>query len=157
MRIAYAMHVRPVGDAVEASFREVDGTTVLAPSARQAHQEAKRLLVEVLRETVRGREDVPMPRKGRQPELVAPPLLLAAKLALYQTMRDQNVSNVQLARRLDVVEGSVRRLVDPDHRSHVDAVEAALAQLGKRLVLDLWPRAELDPRPHRQRPRRYAK
>lgn len=157
MRIAYAMHVRTVGEAVEASFRDVDGTTVLAPNARQAHREAKERLVERLHETVREREDLPTPSKGRQAELVAPPLLVAAKLALYQTMRDQNVSNVELAHRLGLVEGSVRRLVDPNHRSHIETVETALAHMGKRLVLEMWPRAELDQRPHRQRPRRYAR
>ena len=64
-------------------------------------------------------------------------MLVAAKLALYQTMRDQNVSNVALAKRLRTVEGAVRRLLDPYHRSQIDNVEAALAKLGKRLLVEL--------------------
>jgi antitoxin HicB len=67
---------------------------------------------------------------------VALPALIAAKLALYSAMREQSVSNVELARRLGVTETVVRRLVHPDHRSKIERVEEALAVLGKHLVVE---------------------
>jgi antitoxin HicB len=48
-------------------------------------------------------------------------------------LREQNVSVEDLAARLGIAEPAVRRLLDLDHRSHIDQVEAALRCLGKRL------------------------
>jgi antitoxin HicB len=44
-----------------------------------------------------------------------------------------NVSNVELGRQLGLDEKAVRRLRDPLHRSRIEAVEAALHALGRRL------------------------
>ncbi len=46
-------------------------------------------------------------------------------------------TNVDLAQRLGVFEGAVRRLVDPDHHaSCLDRVAAALAALGHGLIIE---------------------
>ena len=66
------------------------------------------------------------------------PLLIAAKLALYQAMWEAGLTAVALAKRLDLSEGAVRRLLDLDHRSHIGQVEAALAALGKRLSVEVY-------------------
>jgi antitoxin HicB len=47
------------------------------------------------------------------------------------------VSNVELARRLGTDEKAVRRLRDPLHGSRIEAVEAALRALGKRLEVSV--------------------
>ena len=73
----------------------------------------------------------PSPARGR-PVVILPPLV-AAKLALYQAMRAEGVTRTDLARRLGVQENAVRRLLDLDHRSHLDQVDRALAALGRRL------------------------
>jgi hypothetical protein len=44
---------------------------------------------------------------------------------------------VELARRLEIDEKSVRRLRDPLHRSHIGHIEAALRVLGKRLAVEV--------------------
>ena len=64
--------------------------------------------------------------------MILPPLVLA-KLALYEAMRVQRITRTELARRLGLQENPVRRLLDLDHRSHIDQVDRALAALGKRL------------------------
>ena len=73
----------------------------------------------------------PSPARGR-PVAVLPPLV-AAKLALYEAMRAQRITRTDLAHRLGLQENGVRRLLDLDHRSHIDQVDRALAALGKRL------------------------
>lgn len=73
----------------------------------------------------------PSPARG-QPVVVLPPLV-SAKLALYEAMRAQRITRTDLARRLGLQENAVRRLLDLDHRSHIDQVDRALAALGKRL------------------------
>ncbi len=73
----------------------------------------------------------PSPARGR-PVATLPPLV-AAKLALYEAMRTQAITRSELARRLGLQENGVRRLLDLDHRSHIDQIDRALAALGKRL------------------------
>lgn len=82
--------------------------------------------------------DIPKPsRPKRGQPLVAVPPLVSAKLALYQAMREAGLTRVALAGRLGVSEGAIRRLLDLDHASRLDRLEAALAALGKRLVLEV--------------------
>lgn len=80
----------------------------------------------------------PRPSTARAGEVVvALPPLLAAKAALWAAMTEAEVSNSELARRLGVSEGVVRRLLNFKHRSHIGQLELALAALGKRLVVDV--------------------
>lgn len=75
----------------------------------------------------------PGPARGR-PTVELPPLV-AAKLALYSAMRAQGVREAELGARLGAAEHVVRRLLDLDHRTHLDQVGASLRCLGKRLEL----------------------
>lgn len=72
-------------------------------------------------------------------ELVAVPSVVAAKLALYSAMKAQQVTKVELAKRLGVSEAAIRRLANPDHRSHIDQVNKALTALGCNLVVEVVP------------------
>ena len=81
--------------------------------------------------------DLPRPSQpaaGQRLVPVAP--LVAAKLALRAAMREQDITNTALARRMGISEGAVRRLVDPDHASRLDGVVAALATLGHGLIIE---------------------
>lgn len=68
---------------------------------------------------------------------VALPALVSAKLAVYEAMRGQRISQIGLAQKLGVDSRQVRRLLDLDHNSRMDQVEAALKALGKRLVISV--------------------
>lgn len=65
---------------------------------------------------------------------VAP--LAAAKLALRSAMCEGGITNAGLARRLGVSEGVVRRLVNPDHASRLEGVVAALAAMGRGIIIE---------------------
>ena len=85
-------------------------------------------------------EGEPIPRPSRpkrgQPCAVLPPLVVA-KLAVYQAMRETGLTQTALAEKLGCDPRQVRRLLDLDHRSRLDQIEAALSMLGKRLVLEV--------------------
>lgn len=83
------------------------------------------------------RRDLPRPsrRRGDGRAVLRP--LVAAKLALYQAMREEGVTQVALAKRIGRDHKEVRRLLDLDHRSHIGLVEDALEQLGRRLVVSV--------------------
>ena len=65
------------------------------------------------------------------------PTVVAAKLALYTAMRAQRVTNVELAKRLGVTESAVRKLTNPDHRSHMSQVQKALRAVGRSLKVEV--------------------
>lgn len=110
-----------------------DARTECAKGDEQAAATA--LLVDSLARCIVERRGIPRPSRKPGCQLVEPPVLVAAKVALYQAMYRNKLSNVALAKQLGTVEGTVRRLIDLRHRSHVDQVEAALATLGKRLLV----------------------
>lgn len=79
---------------------------------------------------------IPAPSKlKRGQHQVSVPLYLAPKLALYLAMREGGMRNTELAKRLGVSETVVRRVLDPKHHSKAEKIRAALAALGKRIVV----------------------
>ncbi len=100
---------------------------------REAVEEAQDCLGSALAARIAHKEEIPYPsRQKRGQRLIAVPLWVAPKVALYWAMREAGVKNVQLARRLEVRETVIRRLLDPDHATRSDKIQAALAALGKR-------------------------
>ena len=76
---------------------------------------------------------IPGPSAARGGPVAILPPLVAAKLALYEAMRAQRITRTELARRLGMQENGVHRLLNLDHRSHIDQLDRALSALGKRL------------------------
>src|ERR1700735_514015 len=84
------------------------------------------------------REEIPAPSAAKRGQRLAPvPLWLAPKLALYLAMRDQQVNNSELARRLGVHERVIRRMLDPEHASKPVKIQVALAALGKQMTVEV--------------------
>ena len=84
------------------------------------------------------RERIPRPSRPRRGQkVVTLPALSAAKIALYEAMREAGVRKADLARRLNWHMPQVDRLLDLRHASRMDQLETALAALGKKLVLDI--------------------
>lgn len=119
------------------SFPDVPEAHTEVDDPAETPAQALDCLIAALGGYIELRRDLPRPSPARGRPAVALPPLAAAKLALYQAMRAAKVSNVALAKRLRISEGAVRRLLDLDHRSHIEQVEAALAALGKRLVVNV--------------------
>jgi antitoxin HicB len=84
---------------------------------------------------VRG-DGIPAPSKLKRGQYaIGVPLYLAPKLALYLAMREGGMRNTELAKRLGVSETVVRRMLDPKHTTRPERIQAALAALGKRIVV----------------------
>jgi len=81
--------------------------------------------------------DIPAPRRlrGKRYRSVSVPALTEAKVSLYAAMREASLSRADLARRLRCRKSDVDRLLDPEHPSPLDEIEAALNAVGKRLIL----------------------
>jgi antitoxin HicB len=105
---------------------------------REAMEEAIDALGSDLSIRLSRHEEIPMPSDVKRGQRLVPvPLWLAPKLALYVAMRDQQVNNSDLARRLGVHERVIRRMLDPRHASKAEKIQAALAALGKQLTVEV--------------------
>jgi len=93
-------------------------------------------LAEAIAGRIRRGDDIPKPSKPKRGQrLINVPLYLAPKLALYLAMREHGMRNTALAKRLGVSETVVRRMLDPKHDTKPERIQAALAALGKRIVV----------------------
>lgn len=95
-------------------------------------------LATALRSYLEAGQPIPRPSRVRRgaPAADLPPLA-AAKLALYQTLRETGVGPPALAAMLGCPMSEVRELLDLDHPSRLDRLAEALAALGKRLVIQI--------------------
>ena len=126
--------------------REAGGFTVTFPDLPEAITQGEDRLdaldqaADCIEEAIAGRirrgDEIPTASKAKAGHTVVPvPPLMAAKAALYLAMREANMSNVKLAKQLGCDEKDVRRLLDPRHRSRITALQAALAALGKKIMV----------------------
>lgn len=138
MRYEYFAKLRKDTDGrFVVNFRDVPEALTDGADRAEALLEATDALGAALAGYAHGRLPIPQPTKAQSGEIaVSVPPLVAAKLALYQAMQEQAMTNVELAKRLGVTEAVVRRLLDPDHSSKIEKVESALAALGKQLVVE---------------------
>ena len=82
-------------------------------------------------------DELPAPSARRAGEcLVAVPPITAAKAALWLALRESGLTRVALAQQLGVDEKTIRRMLDPRHRSAIDRIDEALRALGKELVVE---------------------
>jgi antitoxin HicB len=117
---------------------DVPGALTVGKDEPDAIVQAGDALTTLFAYLIAGGEPIPPPSRPKrgQPCAALPPLV-AAKLAIYEAMRAAGLTQASLAERLGCDPRQVRRLLDLDHRSRLDQLEAALAVLGKRLVIEV--------------------
>jgi antitoxin HicB len=120
-----------------ATSRDVPEALISGTTKSEALQAMSEALGAALAGYVLERQGIPAPSTPAHGEYLVPvAALVAAKLALRAAMRDEGASNTELARRLNISEGAVRRLLDMDHASRIDGVIAALSVLGAGLIIE---------------------
>lgn len=115
---------------------------ILTAGATKA--EASNMAADALEVAIAGRiedeQDIPASSKPRKGERLIPlSARLAAKTAVYRAWREAGISKIALAKKLGIAEGEARRILDPRYGTKLDRIEAALAALGHRLIIDAEP------------------
>ncbi len=125
-------------DTVMVTFPGVPGAITFGDDEDEALMRAVDALETIIIAYIDDRRDIPKPARPRKGQrTVTLPTLSAAKVSLYQTMREQGVRKAELARRLHCDFRQIDRLLDLRHHSRLDLIDAALGALGKRLEIGL--------------------
>ena len=77
--------------------------------------------------------DIPLPSEGRDVALL--PTLTTVKVMLYRGMREQGIGKAELARRLGWHLPQVDRVLDVQHNSRMDQMDAAMGAIGRHLYV----------------------
>jgi antitoxin HicB len=106
-------------------------------SESDAIEMAADALICIIEETIRQRKDLPRPSKlrGKKYREIAVPALADAKIQIYEAMRAGRVQKAELARRMGIPRQQIERLLDLQHSSRLEQIEAAFRALNKRLVV----------------------
>lgn len=71
------------------------------------------------------------------PESFVPALTMQCKQALLEAFNRSGLKRVCLARRLNITETEVRRLLDPKHQTKIGSLERALYVLGIEISINV--------------------
>ena len=138
MRFSYPYSTEIQNSATLVEFPDVPGALTEVREGENGEEIVRDCLVSALGGYIAGKRVPPAPSETQGKHYVTLDLVTSAKLALAMAMAEQQVSNVDLARRLNVTEKVVRRMLDPDHRCRIDRLENALEQLGLELELIVY-------------------
>jgi len=123
---------------VIAQFPDVPEATTVGADETNALDWAQDALVVALTGYVEDRRDIPQPliRKKSHKVIHLPPQV-AMKLAIYQGMRDQGITQAALGECIGVDGRQIRRILDLDHNTSLSQLVRALKCLGKELLIDI--------------------
>lgn len=117
-------------------FPDVHGAATDGSDKAEALNEAPNCLAEAIAAAMHAGEDLPAPGHRKRGQLmIALPAPLATKALLYMALREQKHSNTWLAKKLDVNEKEVRRMLDPYHITKLPRINDALLALGKEMII----------------------
>ena len=139
MIYAYPCQLTPDEDGgLVATFPDVPEAITGGRDRAEALAMAEDALATALAGYVHEKWNIPTPSQASDGQVSVPvPTVVAAKLALYTAMKVQRVTKVDLADRLGVSESAVRKLANPDHRSHISQVQKALRAVGHSLKVEV--------------------
>ena len=76
-----------------------------------------------------------IPKKNQHIAIL--PITLAAKVALYVSLKEAKLTNLAFAKKFQCDEKEVRRLLNPYHISKLPRIESALEKLGLHLTIGI--------------------
>jgi antitoxin HicB len=131
-----AVFTRDEGGSILVRFPDFPSAHTDGADSTEALTEAIDCLGSVIAFAMRDKADIPKPSRLKRGQKSVPvPLWIVGKLALYWAMRELGINQSELVRRLNARETVVRRMLDPNHDTRQEKMQAALAMLGKRVMM----------------------
>ena len=129
--LAYPIVIEDDDGTVLATSPDFPELTTFGDDRDEATARAVHALEEAIAARIHDRKDIPSPSQGDTYAIL--PTLTSVKVMLYQGMRDQGIGKAELARRLGWHMPQVDRVLDVQHRSRLDQMDAALGAIGRQL------------------------
>ena len=136
--LAYPIQIENDGMSLIVTSRDFPELTTFGDDNTEAQARALDALQEAIAARIHDRRDIPPPSPGGDAR-IALPTLTAVKVILYQGMRDQGIGKAELARRLGWHLPQVDRVLNVNHHSRLDQMDAALRAIGHRLQVSPVP------------------
>ncbi len=141
--LTYPITLEDDDGTVLATSPDFPELTTFGDDREEAVARAVHALEEAIAARIHDRKDIPTPSLGETYALL--PTLTSVKVMLYQGMREQGVGKAELARRLGWHLPQVDRVLDVQHRSRLDQMDAALGAIGRRLHVTAAAAAAAEP------------
>ena len=129
--LAYPITLEDDDGTVLATSSDFPELTTFGDDREETIARSVHALGEAIAARIHNRKDIPMPSRGETYAIL--PTLTSVKVMLYQGMRDQGIGKAELARRLGWHMPQVDRVLDVQHQSRLDQMDAALGAIGRRL------------------------
>ena len=133
MMLAYPITLEDDDGTLLATSPDFPELTTFGEEHEEAIARAVLALEEAIAARIHGRKDIPTPSRGDTYAVL--PTLTSVKVMLYQGMRDQGIGKAELARRLGWHMPQVDRVLDVQHHSRLDMMDAALRAIGRQLYV----------------------
>ena len=131
--LAYPINFEDDGRGMRATSPDFPELAVFGDYRESIFALAVQGLEDVIAARIHEQKDVPEPSQGDT--YLVLPTLISVKVMLYREMREQGISKVELSRRLGWHLPQVFRVLDLQHGSHMDKMDAALGAVGKKLYV----------------------
>ena len=129
--LAYPITLEHDDGSLLVSALDFPEVTTFGDDREEAVARAVSALEEAIAARIHDRKAIPSPSSGETYAVL--PTLTSVKVMLYQGMMEQGIGKAELARRLGWHLPQVDRVLDVQHRSRLDQVDAALGAIGRRL------------------------
>ena len=129
--LSYPIELADDDGTVLVTSHDFPELTTFGDDRGEAMARAVDALEEAIAARIHRRENIPEPSPGDNRATL--PTLTAIKVMLYQGMREKGMGKAQLARTLGWHLPQVDRVLDVNHRSRLDRMDAALRAIGRRL------------------------
>ena len=135
--LAYPILLQEDDGTVLVTSPDFPELTTFGEDREDAKTRATQALEEAIAARIHDRRDIPPPSSGEIYAVL--PTLTAVKVRLYGAMSEQGIGKAELAARLGWHLPQVDRVLDVNHRSRLDRMDAALAAIGQRLQMTTAP------------------
>ena len=117
-------------------FRDIPEAITCGDNYEDAILMAKDALLTSMNFYFEDHRKVPLPSTPKKGDvLIDLPASVFAKVLLLNEMIEQNISNVELAKRIHVKPQEIQRNTNIEHNTKIDTIAKSLAALGKQLKL----------------------
>lgn len=132
----YPAQFEQIGERYNISFRDIPEAITCAEQRDQAPKMAEAAILSALGGYFTDRRQIQLPSQALEGEiLIAIPMSVFAKVLLLNAMIEQNISNVDLAKRINIQQQEMQHILSLHHSTPIDRIELALAALGKQLAM----------------------